>query len=354
MARPLRVEYAGALYHVMNRGNRRETVFRQQADYEMFLGKLGEACATHQVRVLSYCLMPNHFHLFLRTELPNLSRFMHGLLTSFTVAQNRRDKTVGHVFQGRFKSQVVEANGYFDKLSRYIHLNPIRVQRAENLTVEQKRDVLLAYPWSSFSALIGLTPAEEWLDGAAVLGGFGAVRREQMRAYRLYVEEGLLRDIADPAATLLARSILGSDSFVEWLKREFLLRRSAVPREDTELSALQSGLRLADVVQAVANHYGIAARRLKDRRCREREARQILLYLASCHCRKNRTLSDLSEELHITLPGLTAARDRMARRLRHTPRLQRTAEAIRTAMATPVVDGLDKQESVNIKLKVEG
>ena len=335
MARPLRVEHAGALYHVMNRGNRRETVFRRQADHELFLDRLGEACATHRVRVVSYCLMPNHFHLFVRTELPNVSRFMHGLLTSFTVAQNRRDKTVGHVFQGRFKSQVVEAGGYFDVLSRYIHLNPIRVKRAEDLTVEQKREILLAYPWSSFAALVGLKPPPDWLDCAAVLGGFGADRREQMRAYRLYVEEGLLRDIEDPAAALQARSILGSDSFVEWLKREFLLRRGAAPREDTELSALQSGLRLADIVQAVANHYGIAAPRLKDRRCRAREARQMLLYLASCHCRKDRTLSDLSEELHITLPGLTAARDRVARRLRRTPRLRRTAEAIRAAMAPP-------------------
>ena len=338
MARPLRVEYAGALYHVMNRGNRRETVFRRQADHELFLDRLGEACVTHQAQVISYCLMPNHFHLFVRTELPNLSRFMHGLLTSFTVAQNRRDKTVGHVFQGRFKSQVVEAGGYFDVLSRYIHLNPVRVKRAENLTVEQKREILQTYRWSSFPAVVGLKPAPEWLDCAAVLGGFGADRREQMRAYRLYVEEGLLRDIEDPAAALQARSILGSDSFVEWLKREFLLRRGAAPREDAELSALQSGLRLADVVQAVANHYGIAARRLKDRRCRAREARQMLLYLASCHCRKDRTLSDLSEELHITLPGLTAARDRVARRLRRTPRLRRTAEAIRAAMAPPSVD----------------
>ena len=335
MARPLRVEYAGALYHLMNRGNRRETVFRGPADHELFLDRLGEACATHQVLVISYCLMPNHFHLFVRTELPNLSRFMHGLLTSFTVVQNRRDKTVGHVFQGRFKSQVVEASGYFDVLSRYIHLNPVRVKQAECLTIEQKREILQTHRWSSFPALVGLQSPPQWLDCAAVLGGFGADRREQMRGYRLYVEEGLLRDIEDPAAARPARSILGSDSFVEWLKREFLLRRDAAPREDAELSALQSGLRLADVVQAVANHYGIAARRLKDQRCRAREARQMLLYLASCHCRKDRTLSDLSEELHITLPGLTAARDRVARRLRRTPSLRQTAEAIRAAMAAP-------------------
>jgi len=323
----------------MDRGNRRETVFRRQADHELFLDRLGEACGTHQVRVISYCLMPNHFHLFVRTELPNLSRFMHGLLTSFTVTQNRRNKAVGHVFQGRFRSQVVEASGYFDVLSRYIHLNPVRVKRAGNLTVEQKREILQTYRWSSFPALVGQKPPPWWLDCAAVLGGFGADPHEQMRAYRLYVEEGLLRDIEDPAAALRARSILGSDSFVEWLKREFLLRRGAAPREDAELSALQAGLRLADVLQAVANHYGIAARRLKDRRCRAREARQMLLYLASCHCRKDRTLSDVSDELHITLPGLTATRDRVARRLRRTPRLQRTAEAIRAALTSGLETG---------------
>jgi REP element-mobilizing transposase RayT len=81
MARPLRVEYAGALYHVMNRGNRRERVFRSVADHRLFLDKLGEACSAYRVEVLSYCLMPNHFHLFLRTVGPNLSRFMQSLLT---------------------------------------------------------------------------------------------------------------------------------------------------------------------------------------------------------------------------------------------------------------------------------
>ena len=108
MARPLRVEYAGALYHVMNRGNRRERVFRTAADYVLFLTRLERFSMEFGVEVLSYCLMPNHFHLFLRTRGANLSRFMQSLLTSFTVAMNRRDKASGHLFQGRFKAQLVE------------------------------------------------------------------------------------------------------------------------------------------------------------------------------------------------------------------------------------------------------
>ena len=122
MARPVRVEYAGALYHVMNRGNRRERVFRTVAEHRLFLDCLAESAAQFRIDVLCYCLMPNHFHLFVRTVEANLSRFMQSLLTSFTVTMNRRQRSSGHLFQGRFKAQVVEGVGYFDVLSRYIHL----------------------------------------------------------------------------------------------------------------------------------------------------------------------------------------------------------------------------------------
>ena len=166
MSRPLRIEYSGALYHVMNRGNRRELVFRKVADYELFLSRLERFSAEFGVEVLSYCLMPNHFHLFLRTRQANLSRFMQSLLNSFTVAMNRRDNSSGHLFQGRFKAQLVEGVGYFDTLSRYIHLNPVRVKSVAALPVEERRRVLAKFRWSSFPALIGLATVPECALGS--------------------------------------------------------------------------------------------------------------------------------------------------------------------------------------------
>ena len=128
MARPLRIEYPNASYHVINRGNLRGTVFHDDWHYTRFSQKLGKFAAEFQVDVYAYCCMPNHFHLYLRTREANLSRFMQSLLTSFCVSSNKKRRTSGHIFQGRFKAQLVEGECYRCRLSRYLHLNPIRTK----------------------------------------------------------------------------------------------------------------------------------------------------------------------------------------------------------------------------------
>jgi REP element-mobilizing transposase RayT len=112
----------------MNRGNRRQTVFEQDRDYELFLRKLAEFAAVCDVSLRTYCLMPNHFHLYLVTRQANLSAFMQALLTAFTVSKNRREGQSGHLFQGRFKAMVLEAESYEAVVSRYIALNPVRTE----------------------------------------------------------------------------------------------------------------------------------------------------------------------------------------------------------------------------------
>ncbi len=150
MARPLRIEYPGACYHVMNRGNQRQTVFRADTDYELFLGKLADLAELYRTQILCYCLMPTHFHVYMRTPEGNLSRFMQSFLTSFTVSLNRRRGDCGHLFQGRFKAQLVERERYGNELSRYIHLNPVRTRAARELPLESKRSLLRQYKWSSY------------------------------------------------------------------------------------------------------------------------------------------------------------------------------------------------------------
>jgi len=317
MARPLRVEYAGALYHVMNRGNRRERVFRAVADHRVFLDKLGEACAAYRVEVISYCLMPNHFHLFMRTAEPNLSRFMQSLLTAFTVTMNRRQGSTGHLFQGRFKAQIVEGVGYFDVLSRYIHLNPVRGSRVGELPVEERRRRLHDYRWSSYPAMIGVEPAPEWLRTGAVLQGFGGEPQQQMRAYRLYVEEGLLKGVADPAGAVEIRSVLGSDSFVDWVKREFLLRRRATGdlREQPELRGAHVAAGPEQWLAAVAAEYRIPIQVLRSRRCRRREARDLAMYLVARYCRAGTSRSALARAMEMSLSGFVHACERVHGRL---------------------------------------
>ena len=342
MSRPLRIEYPGALYHVMNRGNRRERVFRKAADYELFLNRLERFAAEFGVEVLSYCLMPNHFHLFLRTREANLSRFMQSLLTSFTVAMNRRDKSSGHLFQGRFKAQLVEGVGYFDTLSRYIHLNPVRMQSVAALRVEDRRRVLAEFGWSSFPALIGLVAVPEWLKANEILKGFGAQPSDQMKNYRLYVEEGLMREIEDPAEAAQARSILGSDTFGDWVKREFLLKTKVRNRrEQPELGRLHGGMDVRRIVAAVATGCGVHAPSLLRKGCRKRQARHLAILLCCRHGRGTLSMSRMAAMFNLSLSGLTSVRDRMERRLagsssRNSPLTEQHARALELIASSDV------------------
>src|SRR5713101_2156712 len=169
VARKLRVEYAGAIYHVMNRGDRREAIFKDSADRQRFLDTLGEACLKTGWQVLAYCLMPNHFHLVLETPQANLVAGMKGLLGVYTSRFNRRHKLFGHLFSGRYKSLIVDGGGegYLRTVCDYVHLNPAR---AKLLLPEQP---LRQYPWSSWPKYLqppGKRPA--WLRVQRLLGAY--------------------------------------------------------------------------------------------------------------------------------------------------------------------------------------
>lgn len=148
MPRALRIEYEGAFYHVLNRGDRREPIFRDDADRKRFLETLGEACAKTDWQVHALCLMANHFHLVVETPKGNLVAGMKWFLGTYTVRFNRRHKLFGHLFSGRYKALVVDATspGYFRKVCEYVHLNPVREELAKlgwkeaDLTQRRKGD----------------------------------------------------------------------------------------------------------------------------------------------------------------------------------------------------------------------
>jgi REP-associated tyrosine transposase len=157
MARKLRVEYAGAIYHAMNRGDRREPIFKDDGDRHRFVETLGEACAKTRWQVHSLCLMPNHFHLVVETPEPNLAAGMRWFLGTYTSRFNRRHKLFGHLFSGRYKALIVDGSGdgYLRTVCDYVHLNPAR---ARLLTPEQ---ALREYPWSSWPEYLK-TPGKRW------------------------------------------------------------------------------------------------------------------------------------------------------------------------------------------------
>jgi len=154
MARPLRVEYPGAYYHVINRGNAGEDIFHSIRDREKFLEYLEKAVERFSIIVHTYCLMATHYHLLIETPQPNLSAAIQWLNVSYAAYYNKKRRRSGHLFQGRFKSILVDADGYLKHLSRYIHLNPVRAKIVTNPS---------EFSWSSYPAFIGKIKAPDWL-----------------------------------------------------------------------------------------------------------------------------------------------------------------------------------------------
>src|SRR5437667_1446982 len=166
----LRVEYAGALYHLMNRGDRREPIFRDDYDRQRFLETLAECCAKTDWQVHALCLMPNHFHLVLETPKANLVAGMKWLLGTYTGRFNRRHKFFGHLFSGRYKSLIVDGSGkgYLRTVCDYVHLNPVRAK------ILSREAPLRSYRWSSYPWYVaepGKRPV--WLRVDRVFGEMG-------------------------------------------------------------------------------------------------------------------------------------------------------------------------------------
>jgi REP element-mobilizing transposase RayT len=215
MARQLRIEYPGAFYHVTSRGNQKQSVFFSPWDKARFLDCLDEAHEKHDLLVHSYCLMENHYHLMLETRQANLSKIMHFINTSFTVYLNKRYKRVGHLFQGRFKAILLEAETYAQELSRYIHLNPLRagiVRRPED------------YPWSSLREYLGQREPPRWLEMSFVLGLFGDDIDNARLQYAGFISSALISNITNPFKNKNGGSpaILGSKGFLERINETYL------------------------------------------------------------------------------------------------------------------------------------
>jgi REP element-mobilizing transposase RayT len=203
MARPLRIEFAGALYHITARGNDREAIYLDDLDRKKFLGLLSEVCRRFNWLCRAYCLMENHYHLLIETPEANLSQGMRQLNGVYTQSFNRLHNRVGHVFQGRYKAILVQKESYLLELARYIVLNPVRAQM-----VRSAKD----WPWSSYRAAAGLVQPSQWLEIDWILAAFGRNRSKAIKAYRKFVSEG--RGLPSPWVSLRNQIYLGDDAFV--------------------------------------------------------------------------------------------------------------------------------------------
>jgi REP element-mobilizing transposase RayT len=259
MARALRLEFEGAIYHILGRGNARQRIFEGERDRLHFLELLEGSIERFDVAIQAFVLMRNHFHLVAQTRQANLSRWMHWLMVSYTVYFNRRHGRSGHLFQGRYKGFLVEQGEYHLGLSRYLHLNPVRGKVLGRGTPVERRRRLREYEWSSYRGYGGLAKPFGFVEEAMILGELQGARKVGMRErlqYRRFVEEGLVREMENPFEAVRWQTVLGSESFA----RKMQDRLRGMKGEGREVTAVRRGARGVkpmEVVRQVARSYGV-------------------------------------------------------------------------------------------------
>lgn len=227
MSRPLRIEYPGACYHVTSRGNEQKDIFGTRSDRKRFLEYLESASQRYNAVVHAYCLMSNHYHLLLETPSGNLSSIMHHINGAYTTYYNIKKSRAGHLFQGRFKAILIDAQSYLLELSRYIHLNPVRAKMVER--PEQ-------YEWSSYRCYIGSVNPPEWLTTDFILASVTSAPEmaNRFKEYRLFVESRRGYEYESPLTDAFGASILGGAAFVRRITFTYLQGR-----EDNNIPALR-------------------------------------------------------------------------------------------------------------------
>jgi len=260
MARPLRVEYEGAIYHVTVRGNARQNIFRDDGDRRLLYSCFEECVPRYAVRVYLFCLMQNHLHLVVETPKANLGRFMQSVLTAYAVSYNLRHRCHGHLTQGRYGARLVSGDRYLLKLSRYVHLNPVKVKNMQSSPLPDRIAYLRQYPWSSYRGYTGQARRLEWVEYEPVLRLLGGRGEDKAELYKEFVEAGVAEDDEEfiKALSLSPRSI-GDEEFraeVEGLHGQMLKKRRRP--QDVAFRHVNTGKMAPDkVMRAVASVSGL-------------------------------------------------------------------------------------------------
>ena len=301
MARPLRITYPGAFYHVTSRGNERKDVFKSKRDRERFFEYLESASQRYDAVVHAYCLMGNHYHLLMETPSGNLSQIMRHINGAYTTYFNVKRKRSGHLFQGRYKAILIDIDEYAKELSRYIHLNPVRARMVE--TPEE-------YEWSSYQFYIGKQKPPEWLHIDFILGYFGEKVSIAKKQYQQFVNMLDNKEYESPLMEVVSSTILGAPDFIAFIKDTYLAGKK--PDKDLpalkELSEKPSVGDILDEVESVYDEDHALARNIK-------------LYL--CQRYTGEKLKDIGKHFGIGESGVSQACRRVAQRIDRDKKLKR-------------------------------
>jgi putative transposase len=306
MARPLRIEYPGAFYHVTARGNERKDIFRDEGDRQRFLAYLETAVVRYNAVIHVYCLMNNHYHLLISTPAGNLSEILRHINGAYTVYFNKRHNRFGHLFQGRYKAILVDADEYAGELSRYIHLNPVRA----GLT-----NLPEGYPWTSYLNYIGKKKSPRWHKTDWLLRYFGNSPAEARRKYRTFVEAKIGISEENPLKEAIASAVLGRPDFIKDIKAKYLSDRKK-NRDIPAVAALtkQSAQKISDTAW------------LKFRNMPE-HARKAAIYLS--HKFSGLSLKEIGKHFGIGESAVSQASSRFESALSFNARLRKKVREVR-------------------------
>ena len=254
MARPLRIEYPGAFYQVMSRGDEQKDVFKSQKDREKFLSYVESAVVRYGAVVHTWCLMSNYYHLLLETPSGNLSQIMRHIDGAYTTYVNVKRQRAGHLFQGRYQATLVEADAYALALSRSMHLNPVRagmVAKPEH------------YQWSSYRSSIGQCTTPGWLKTGCILGYCGRKAPDAKNTYRRFVEDLLDSEYESPLKAAVASTVLGRSAFVRELSERHLGEKRA-ERSMPAVKALALRPSMDEIIMKIKAELGDRAELLRN------------------------------------------------------------------------------------------
>jgi len=293
MSRPLRIEYPGAWYHVMNRGRRSESIFSDNYDYLMFIDLIMEIGEMWNVNVAAYCLMTNHYHILLQTPDGNISRCMRHLNSVYTQRFNRRHGYDGQLFRGRYKSILACDDNHLLQLVRYIHKNPVKAGIAENMA---------DYEWSSYKGYLSYAKKWNWLHKDYIFSMISSKKRGRLKPFIEFMQEDDSEEIIRLFTQKKLPSVFGPENFITGIKEKYYFKK-----KNYEVPESKSLAPTCDtILSAVCEHYSVSENELfVSRRGKFNEPRNIAVYLLRQIRGEN--LSSIGERFNIKAYSTTSS-----------------------------------------------
>jgi REP element-mobilizing transposase RayT len=297
MARKPRIEYEGAFYHVINRGNRREKIFRDDKDFLKYIEILSNYKKRYQFRLYSYVLMSNHIHLLVETGKTPLAKIEQGLNQSYTMYFNRKYRTVGHLFQGRYKAILCDRDTYLLSLIKYIHLNPVRAEMVKELQ---------DYKWSSHNYYAGKEKENSIVDTDRVLRMFSEERAASMRIYKEFIGDGIPVKRDDIYRTVDQR-VLGNAEFLADVMEQY---DGEVAKEKRERE-----YNLAEIATGVERIKGVTIQQIRvhNKTSNVTECRKLFILLSKEYGYKGKEIANYIRRDPATISSALKDRKRMAK-----------------------------------------